>query len=61
MKECGVCRGTGWARADRRRSPRFDPVALSAVIAQVERQLVELDARTADLKQRLQGLRGMLT
>jgi hypothetical protein len=60
MQECTLCRGTGWARIDRRLRPRLDPAALPAAIAQVERQLQELDTRSADLKQHLGWLRRMI-
>jgi len=48
--------------------PPFDPATLRAVIAQVERQLAEMDRRSgncalcksAELKQHLGWLRGML-
>jgi hypothetical protein len=57
MRECATCLGTGWARTDRRRSPRPD---LTAAIAQVERQLQDLETRTADLKEHLGWLRRLL-
>jgi hypothetical protein len=54
MIECATCHGSGWARDLRRPD-------LAAAIALVELQLLDLDARTADLKQRLAQLRGLLT